>query len=300
MPSEGKSVMNRLPEIKIKDGRKFFLRFTLHQRIQHAILAISVIILVLTGMPLKFHDAFWAPYLYNLFGGIRIAPVVHKAAGSVLTLLFLYHIIYIITTLYAGYILPLREKKGVGFFGIIMCLINHPLVPCFKDVKDIFATLRYNLFLSDTPPHGAQWTWKDKADYWGPFWGMPILVPTGFIMWHQEVATMVLPGEVINYALIAHSDEALLAFLFLFIWHWYNVHFSLSVFPMGTAFITGYLPEELMVEDHYQHYVEVMKRSGLEKEILPPPGRSAEKKAQPEKETVKGQASGADMAQEMT
>ena len=130
MPSEGKSVMNRLPEIKIKDGRKFFLRFTLHQRIQHAILAISVIILVLTGMPLKFHDAFWAPYLYNLFGGIRIAPVVHKAAGTVLTLLFLYHIIYIITTLYAGYILPLREKKGVGFFGIIMCLINHPLVPC--------------------------------------------------------------------------------------------------------------------------------------------------------------------------
>jgi hypothetical protein len=76
--------------------------------------------------------------------------------------------------------------------------------------------------------------------------------------------------------LIAHSDEALLAALFLFIWHWYNVHFSISVFPMGTVFITGYMSEELLVEEHYQYYVEVMKKNGLEHEILPPHGHHGE------------------------
>jgi hypothetical protein len=89
-------------------------------------------------------------------------------------------------------------------------------------------------------------------------------------MWNKEFATSYLPGEIINFALIAHSDEALLAALFLFIWHWYNVHFKTSVFPMGTVFMTGYLSEKLMVEDHYEHYVKLMEQAGLENEILPP------------------------------
>jgi hypothetical protein len=35
------------------------------------------------------------------------------------------------------------------------------------------------------------------------------------------------------------------------------------------SFLTGYIPEELMVEEHYQYYVEVMKKEGLEHEICP-------------------------------
>ncbi len=41
---------------------------------------------------------------------------------------------------------------------------------------------------------------------------------------------------------------------------------------MGMVFLTGYLSEELMVEEHYEHYVEVMKKAGLEHEIHPPHG----------------------------
>ncbi len=92
---------------------------------------------------------------------------------------------------------------------------------------------------------------------------------------------MFIPGWMINFCLIAHSDEALLAALFLFIWHWYNVHFSASVFPMGTVFLTGYLSEELMVEEHYYQYAQVMKENGLESEIQPPHGGSAHKTTAP-------------------
>jgi cytochrome b subunit of formate dehydrogenase len=264
--------MEKYPVVKIKDGKKYFYRFTLNERIQHIILAISVVILVLTGMPLKFHDAFWAPYLYALFGGIKTAPVVHKTAGTILVILFIYHIFYLVYVIYKGQIVPLRKKEGLSPVKLLKLLATQPLVPNLKDAKDIRDLFKFLLFFTNKRPQGTEFTWKEKFDYWAPFWGMVIIGLSGLVIWNKVLATKILPGEVINFSLIAHSDEALLAALFLFIWHWYNVHFSISVFPMGTVFLTGYLSEEMMVEEHYEHYVEVMKKAGLEHEIHPPHG----------------------------
>jgi len=258
--------------IKVNDGKKYFFRFTVNQRLQHIILASSVIILVLTGMPLKFHDTAWAPYLYTLFGGIHLAPIIHRFAGVILLLLFTYHLGYLAYNFYVGEIVPLKQNGKLGLAAIIKALFRQPMMPNLKDAKDIGALLKYLLFLTREKPKGDRFTWKEKFDYWAPFWGIVIIGSSGIIMWAQELATKILPGEIISFALIAHSDEALLAALFLFLWHWYNVHFSMSVFPMGTVFLTGYLTEELMVEEHYDYYVEVMKREGFESEILPAPG----------------------------
>ena len=262
--------------IKIQDGKKYFYRFTMNQRIQHIILALAVVTLVLTGMPLKFHDTSWAPYLYSLFGGINAAPIVHKVAGSILLVLFSYHVAYLCYVIYMYQIVPLRKERRLTAGNILKIFAGLPLIPNLKDAKDIRDLMKYLFFLTNKRPDGARFTWKEKFDYWAPFWGMVIIGLSGLIMWNKEIATYILPGEIINFSLIAHSDEALLAALFLFIWHWYNVHFSMSVFPMGTAFITGYLPEELMVEEHYDYYLECMKQSGLEHEILPPHGVHAE------------------------
>jgi formate dehydrogenase subunit gamma len=260
--------MQKYQMIKTKNGKKYFFRFTLNQRIQHAVIASSVIILVLTGMPLKFHDASWAPYLYSLFGGIQTAPLVHRIAGAILLLLFIYHLIYIIRIIYKNHIAPLRKNNELSAGKVLKVLLTLPLMPNLKDLKDIKDLLRYYLFLTDKRPEGAEWTWKEKFDYWAPFWGIVIIGGSGLIMWQKELITQLLPGEIINFALIAHSDEALLAMLFLFIWHFYNVHFSTSVFPMGKVFLTGYLSEELMIEEHYEYYKEVMTREGLEHEII--------------------------------
>jgi formate dehydrogenase subunit gamma len=267
--------MEKHLKIKIKNGKKYFYKFTAIQRAQHITIATCVIVLVLTGMPLKFHNAFWAPYLYALFGGIKVAPVVHKLAGSVLMLLFMFHLIYIGYSIVVDMILPLKRKKQLRVVTVIKSLVTHPIMPSLKDVTDIIDLLKYYLFLTDKRPAGAKFTWKEKFDYWAPFWGIVIMVSTGIVMWQKEFVTQFLPGYVINFALIAHSDEAVLAALFLFIWHFYNVHFSTSVFPMGTVFITGYLPEHLMVEEHYEYYQKVMKAAGLEDEILPPDASAA-------------------------
>ncbi len=258
--------------IKIKDGKKYFYRFSGNQRIQHIILATSVIVLVLTGMPLKFHDTFWAPYLYTLFGGVTLAPVIHRIAGTILLMLFFYHVIYIIHYIIKFRIIPLKKAEGLSVGNMIRLFFSLSLIPNLKDAKDIIALLKYLLFITNKRPQGAEFTWKEKFDYWAPFWGVVVIGFSGLVIWNKELATHLLPGELLNFALIAHSDEALLAGLFLFIWHWYNVHFSTSVFPMGTVFITGYLSEELMVEEHYEYYVEVMKNEGYEHEILPPHG----------------------------
>ena len=265
--------MEKYPMIKIKDGKKFFYRFTMNQRIQHIILAVSVVILVLTGMPLKFHDASWAPYLYALFGGIKTAPVIHKTFGAILMVLFFYHIFYLIYVIRKFHIAPMKKKHGkLSTIEVVKIVLTQNLVPNLKDAFDIRDLMKYLLFLTNKRPDGDNFTWKEKFDYWAPFWGMVIIGGTGLILWNKELATHILPGHFLNFSIIAHSDEALLAALFLFIWHWYNVHFSISVFPMGTVYLTGYLSEELMAEEHYQYYVDIMKKAGLEDEILPPHG----------------------------
>lgn len=272
--------MKNRPDIKIKNGKKYFFKFTALQRAQHITIAACVIVLALTGMPLKFHDTSWAQPVYALFGGIKVAPVVHKIAGTVLGLLFVFHLIYIVYSIFADLIIPLKKKKQLKVSTVVKSLVTHPIMPSFKDVKDIIDLLKYLLFFTNKRPGGDKFTWKEKFDYWAPFWGIVIMVSTGLVMWQKEVVTRFLPGEVINLALIAHSDEALLATLFLFIWHFYNVHFSTSVFPMGTVFLTGYLPEHLMVEEHYEYYEKVMKAAGLEDEMLAPdgsPGKGPEK-----------------------
>jgi cytochrome b subunit of formate dehydrogenase len=264
--------MEKYPLIRVKDGLKYFYRFTVNQRIQHIILAVSVVVLVLTGMPLKFHEAAWAPYLYALFGGIHYAPLIHKIFGAVLVLLFIYHVVYLIYVIYKFHIVPLKKKEGLTFMKVLKVVATQSLVPNLKDARDIGQLMKYLFFLTNVRPKGDNFTWKEKFDYWAPFWGMIIIGGSGLIMWNKELATLIIPGGLLNFSLIAHSDEALLAALFLFIWHWYNAHFSISVFPMGTVFITGYLSEELMVEEHYEYYVKVMTEAGLENEILPPHG----------------------------
>lgn len=260
------------PLIRTINGKKYFYRFTMNQRIQHAILAISVVVLVLTGMPLKFHDTSWAPYLYSMFGGINAAPIVHKVFGSILVILFIFHVFYLINVIYKHQILPLKKREGLTVMKVLLVLARQPLVPNMKDALDIKDLMKYLLYFTNERPKGDKFTWKEKFDYWAPFWGMVIIGFSGLVLWNKEIATTILPGEALNFSLIAHSDEALLAALFLFIWHWYNVHFNIAVFPMGNVFITGYLPEELMVEEHYEYYVQVMTDAGLENEILPPHG----------------------------
>ena len=156
--------------IKEKNGRKYFYRFSLNQRFQHIILFCSVITLVLTGMPLKFYDEPWAKPLYALFGGIEATPIVHKTVGVILLLLFAFHIGYLLYTFYVGQLAPLIAQKKFGPGAVARLILEQPLIPRLKDVQDIFQLLKYLCFLTGERPRGDKFNWKEKFDYWAPFW----------------------------------------------------------------------------------------------------------------------------------
>ena len=71
-----------------------------------------------------------------------------------------------------------------------------------------------------------------------------------------------LPGTLVPVAMVAHSNEGLLAFLTILIWHIYNAHLNPDVFPFDTTIFTGRISLERM---HHEHPRE-LERMGVSAE----------------------------------
>ncbi len=67
---------------------------------------------------------------------------------------------------------------------------------------------------------------------------------------------MILPGEIIPAAKVLHTNEALVVFLIIAIWHIYNAIFSPEVFPLDTSIFTGYISKERMLREHSEELEE--------------------------------------------
>ena len=252
-----------------KNGHRYFYRFSAHQRVQHVVLFITIILLALTGFPLRHSQEAWAKPLYDFMGGPEIAPLIHRASGTVLLLLFVYHTLYWIYIFYKNNLRPLKEQKRLNPKTFVQALLSLEMVPNKKDWIDLKQIWKYLLYFTNRPPRHDRMSWREKFDYFAPYWGIPILGPAGFILWWRDEFSHIMPGWVMNALYIMHTDEALLAVLFLFFVHWYNAHYAPEKFPAATVWITGYLNEHDMVHEHYAEYVKVMIENGLEDEIKP-------------------------------
>ena len=51
-------------------------------------------------------------------------------------------------------------------------------------------------------------------------------------------------------AKVAHSNEGLMAFLVVILWHIYNAHFNPDVFPFDKTIFTGKISLERMKHEH--------------------------------------------------
>ena len=71
-----------------KNGKLYFHRLTLNQRIQHVLLFVSFTLLAATGLPLKFHSTWWGPKVYAMVGGIHYAPLLHRISAVIMTITF--------------------------------------------------------------------------------------------------------------------------------------------------------------------------------------------------------------------
>jgi hypothetical protein len=110
---------------------------------------------------------------------------------------------------------------------------------------------------------------KEKFGYLAVFWGIPVIGTSGFFLWGESFFSQFFSGNVLNFAYIAHSDEAFLASIVIFIWHIYNVHLTPAVFPMGYSWLNGYMGEQEIIQYHYEDYAAAMKKAGLEDRMQP-------------------------------
>jgi len=249
-------------------GGKIFVRFRPVDRFCHFLVIISFLLLVLTGMPLKFYDTGWARWMFGWMGGAEVAAALHRL-GAVIT--FIYFAVHLFSLF--G---PLRRARGRfrdegGRFRLrkLLGFIFGPdsPVPNWQDVKDFWAHQKW-FFGRGERPQFDRWTYWEKFDYLAVFWGVAIIGLSGLVMWFPETTTRYLPGWIINVAHILHSDEALLAAGFIFTFHFFNVHFRVEKFPMDSVIFSGRITEAEMLHERKRLYQRLEEEGRLEEEKL--------------------------------
>jgi predicted CXXCH cytochrome family protein len=213
-------------------GTARYIRMTLHDRIQHALMFSSFILLAITGFMLRFPDSWWVVPIRQLsekFFDVR--SILHRVAGVVMIAISIYHFFYIVLT-----------KRGRRFVGDVR--------PMWKDVGAAWTNIGYLLGFSKKKPLFDRFGYIEKAEYWALVWGVLVMAGTGIIMWFDNYFIGLLTKLGWDISRTIHFYEACLATLAILVWHFYFVIFRPGVYPGSTAWITGKISEEEMAEEH--------------------------------------------------
>jgi cytochrome b subunit of formate dehydrogenase len=119
-----------------------------------------------------------------------------------------------------------------------------------KDLKDVFANLRYFAGRSGERPRFGRFGYAEKMEYWAVVWGTVIMGVTGLMIWCKMDVTRFLPRWAVEVATTVHFYEAILACLAIVVWHFYHVLFDPEVYPMNMAWWDGRVSEEWLKEEH--------------------------------------------------
>ena len=118
----------------------------------------------------------------------------------------------------------------------------------------------FMLGLKKDRPKFDRYMYLEKFDYWAVFWGIIMMVGTGFVFWFPVFFAKYAPHWVLTSAQIIHGEEATLALLFLFVVHFYNAHLKPSIFPMNWVWLTGKMSHAMLKEEHGGEYQELVKK----------------------------------------
>lgn len=238
-----------------KASREWHVRFRPFERFLHLLVVTSFLLLVATGMPLKFYNAGWAQAMFDLLGGPEVARWLHHVGALVTFLYFGLHLASLLVRAWRGRGRLRNPETGRWEWRRMREVLFGPdsMLPNLQDWRDFVAHVRW-FFGRGPRPQFDRWTYWEKFDYFAVFWGVAIIGLSGLIMWFPEWFTQYLPGWVINVALVVHSDEALLAAGFIFAVHFFNTHFRPERFPMDPVIFSGRVSKEEMLHERRRWY----------------------------------------------
>jgi len=232
-------------------AKSFYIRWTLNERFQHWALAISFIVLVITGFQLKYPDAWWAKLLVGGEWLFDLRGLLHRIAGTVMLMLGFYHVYYMIAT-----------RRGRQ--------LSKNLLPGKKDIRDLVQNMSYNLGLKQQPPEFGHFSYMEKTEYFALIWGVFLMGATGMMLWFEGLTLIFFPKWVIDLLTVIHLYEAWLATLAIVVWHFYYVIFNPEVYPLDTAMYDGKISDKMMRHEHGLEWQQLQKtekpKEALEKE----------------------------------
>lgn len=232
-----------------KTATRYYTRFKTSDRILHAVMVVTFLGLAATGLPLRFSSASWSVGFANAIGGFAAVLFLHKFCAVIMTIDFLYHVADICYR-------TILKREWWLLYG------PNSMVPRLKDIQDFFGQIRWLLFLGPQPKFD-RFTYWEKLDYWGVFWGMAIIGISGYAMWFAPVFARLVPGSWLNVALLIHGEEALLAVSWIFVIHFFNEHLRPHNFPMDVTIFTGSQTEEEFEERHPEEYARAVASGEL-------------------------------------
>lgn len=238
---------------------RYFRRFTLSQMWMHVILFSTFLGLAATGLPLRFSISPWARLMAGAVGGFGAILFFHKMCAVVMTLAFFNHVKDIFMRGIA------HREKGI-FWGSTSMVAN------WKDVKDLVMHMRWFVGLGKKPEFERYAYWE-KFDYWAVFWGMVVIGFSGYAMWFAPFFSRFMPGWALNAVLVIHSEEGLLAILFIFMIHFVNTHLRPGSFPMDLVVFTGVESEHEYKTKRALEYQRMIEEGKLESRLASAPTR---------------------------
>jgi cytochrome b subunit of formate dehydrogenase len=220
----------------------YFVRLNYSERVQHFILVVSFIVLVITGFMLKV-PADMVKVLGKAGETVFLwRSILHRAAGTVMILVSIYHLYYIIF-------------KPAGRRWIT------DMMPGLKDLKEMAATFLYYFGIKDRPPEYDRFCYKHKFEYGALFFGNTLMGVTGLLLWTESKWSKF----ILDISTLIHGMEAILATLAIIIWHLYEVHLRPHKFPVDNMWLTGVIDEEEMKEEYPSHHKRIMADPKLQK-----------------------------------
>lgn len=234
---------------EMEEPKKWYLRFTISEQVEHWVFITSFITLGITGLVQRYSENLVSQFIVTGLGGIENIRLIHHIAAIITMLIVIYHI-------------------GALGYRVYVQRARLTMLPVISDITNVYHAALYYIGRRENPPQQGRYTFEEKLEYWAVVWGTVIMAVTGFMMWNPIATTKIFPGQFIPAAKVAHGLEAVLAVLSILIWHMYQVfirHFNKAMY-------TGKISEDEMLHDHPLELADI--KAGIAKPHVTPEGET--------------------------